>query len=165
MEGVGPASTDRDHLDMLSGHVRESVFTQCSANVVAAAGRSHREDDDLTMAALRVDRPGKVSGDRSVVRLGDRDVLAGGRIMQRGDLGAVVIGPPAVLVTEDRLSHNGPEMVLVKRAELLDGQVGQSVEIARKVGPDVHGVAYAFLTAGSSEDPLPHRAASRSCAW
>lgn len=69
-------------------------------------------------------------------------MLAGRRVVQRRDLGAVVVGPPAVLVLEDRLSGQRPEVVLVERAERLDGQLDQCVQVARMVRADVHGMPF-----------------------
>jgi hypothetical protein len=129
MEGVSSSSPDGDHLDVFSGHVVEGVLAQGRAQVVAPVCRRCSEDDDVAVAPGWVDPPGDVPGDRSITGLGDGHVLVGCWVVKRGDLGAVVIGPLAVLVMEDHLSDQWPEVVLVKRAERIDRQVGQSIQI------------------------------------
>jgi hypothetical protein len=110
--------------------------------VAAPVRRRHREDDDLALPPGRVNLPGDVPGDRSVSGLGHGHVLAGCWVMQRRDLGTVVIGPLAVLVLEDHFSDQWPEVVLIKRAERGDRQLGQSMQITGMVRADVHGVPF-----------------------
>jgi hypothetical protein len=55
-------------------------------------------------------------------------------------LGAVIIGPSAVLVMEDRFSDQRPEVILVGRTERRDRQLDQIIQIARMIRADVHQV-------------------------
>lgn len=82
----------------------KGVVAQGRVDVLSPVRLRHCEERDIAVALGRIDRPGHVVGDRSVAGLGNGHVLAGRRVVQRRGLGAVVIGPPTVLVTEDHLS-------------------------------------------------------------
>jgi len=62
--------------------------------------------------------------------------------MECGDLGMVVVGPLPVLVMEDDLSGQWPEMVLVILPERRDRELGQSIQITWMVWANIHGVPF-----------------------
>jgi hypothetical protein len=72
-------------------------------------------------------------GDAAVLQLGHGHLLAGVRVVQRRDLPSIVLAPVAVHGLHDRVAHDRAERLSVKRAERLDGQLDQPVEVA---GPE-----------------------------
>src|SRR6516165_8969619 len=63
VERVGPAGPDGDDLEVLLSHVGEGILAQGSADIDAPVSRRHGEDDDIAVAAGRVDRSVNVAGD------------------------------------------------------------------------------------------------------
>lgn len=159
MERVRCARADGDYFDIFSGHVIECVLAQGRADVAAPVCLGYRENDNIAVSSDRIDLPGDIASDRCVAGLGDGHVLASRRVVEFRDHGAVVIGPPAVLMMEDHLAEQRPEMVLVKRAERRDRKLGQGVQIACLVGTDVHGAGEALHDLDSTDgSPVQLRA-------
>jgi SAM-dependent methyltransferase len=140
MERILSAGPDDDHIHVPLRHIFKGVLAQSCANALATVRCLHSEDDHLAVAAIWIDHPGHVAEDRSVIGLGDGHVLVGCWLVQRRDLDAVIIGPPAVLMLEDRLPELRPEVVFKEWAERRDRQADQSVQIARMVSTDSHEV-------------------------
>src|SRR5690606_15284966 len=92
---------------------------------------------DLTVALVRVDPPGRESNQLAVL-FGDGYVLVGRRIVEPGQLLAIVLAPVAVLVVKDRRANGGTERFLEERPENLDGEVEQAIEIVVNICANLH---------------------------
>jgi hypothetical protein len=127
------ARTDLDDLHIARLHVRERMLAERCSTSSTAVTRVNRENLDDPMVPRLVDAPGELPDElRLVFRDGNEPVVVG--IVQTGHHLVIVRTPSAVLMGKNRIADDGAEGFLVKRAEGLDGELDQLVEVTRVKG-------------------------------